>query len=115
APAGQGLVDLGNTAVFGVAEAADEGNDIESELVVGQGEVGLGLGPIRAVKAGARRVGAAADVQGQPGDGVQGGDRAVVAVIRPERVLAFRAVAGDGDQRLHAGRAGARTGAGHGE
>ena len=45
-------MDLGDGAVFGMAEAADQGQDIEAELVVGQGEVGLGLGAIGAVEAG---------------------------------------------------------------
>jgi hypothetical protein len=37
-------VDLGDGAVLRVAEAADEGEDVEAELVVGQGDVGLSLG-----------------------------------------------------------------------
>jgi hypothetical protein len=41
--AGQLVVDLGDAAVFGVSESADEGEDVKAELVVGQGEVGLGL------------------------------------------------------------------------
>ena len=89
-------MDLGDAAVFGVAEAADQGEDVEAELVVGQGEVGLGLGAVGPVEAATGRVGAAADVQGQAGDGVQGGDGAEVGVVGPEPVLADGAVGHDG-------------------
>jgi hypothetical protein len=36
-------VDFGNAAMLGVPEAADEGEDVEAELVVGQSEKGLGF------------------------------------------------------------------------
>ena len=45
-PAGEFAVDLGDTAVLGIAEPADQGHDVESELVIGQGEVELGLGAV---------------------------------------------------------------------
>ena len=64
--------------MFGMAEAADQGDDIEAELVVGQGEEGFGFGAVGAVVAGAVRVGAAAELQGQAGDGVEGGDGAAI-------------------------------------
>jgi len=61
APAGQRLVDLGDGAVLGMAEPAHQRNDVEAKLMVGQGEVGLGLrsvGPVvaRAVGVGAGQV-----------------------------------------------------------
>ena len=96
AAAGQLLVDLGDAAVLGVAEASDQGDDVEAELVVGQGEVGLGLGAVGAVVAGAVGVGTAADAQGEARDGVEGGDGAVVGVGGPEEVTALGAVSGDG-------------------
>ena len=37
-------VDLGDAAVLGIAEPADQRHDVESELMIRQGEVGLGLG-----------------------------------------------------------------------
>jgi site-specific DNA recombinase len=45
AAASQFGVDLGDAAVLGVAESADRGDDVEAELVVGQGEATLLLGP----------------------------------------------------------------------
>ena len=114
AAAGQFLVDLGDAAVLGVAEAADQGQDVEAELVVGQGEVGLGLGAVGPVVAGAVGVGAAADAQGEADDAVEGGDGAVFAVGGPKEMTALRAVSGDGCEGL--GLRGARpaTGARHG-
>ena len=81
-----------------MAEPADQGHDVEAELVIGQGEVGLGLGPVGAEEAGASGIGAASDGQGQPEDAVEGGDGAEVVVAGPEPVLTFGAVEGDGDQ-----------------
>jgi hypothetical protein len=40
------LVDLGDAAVFGIAEGADEGDDIQAELVLGQGVAALLLGAV---------------------------------------------------------------------
>ena len=57
------LVDLGDAAVLGVAEASDQGDDVEAELVVGQGEAALGLGAVGAAVAGAVGVVAAADLE----------------------------------------------------
>ena len=98
--------------MLGVAEAADQREDVEAELVVGQGEVGLGLGPVGRVVARAGEVGAAPDLEGEPQDPIEGGDGAVVGVVRPEGVAALGAVAGDRGQGLGAGRAGPRTAAG---
>ena len=71
AAAGQLLVDLGDAAVLGMSEATDQGHDIESKLVIGQGEVGLGLGPVGPEEAGAIGIGAASDGQRQPEDAVE--------------------------------------------
>ena len=89
AAAGEFLVDLGDAAVLGVAEAADQGHDVEAELVVGQGEVGFGFRAVRAVVARAGGVGTAADAQRQAGDGVEGGHGAVVGVVNREALAAF--------------------------
>ena len=45
AAAGQLGVDLRDAAVLGMAESADQGDDVEAELVLGQGEPPLLLGP----------------------------------------------------------------------
>ena len=55
AAAGQLAVDLGDAAVLGMAEPTDQGHDVEAELVIGQGEVGLGLGPVGADGSGGNR------------------------------------------------------------
>ena len=93
--AGELAVDLGDTAVLGIAEPADQGHDVESELVIGQGEVGLGLGPVGPEEAGARGIGAASDGQRQPDDAIEGGNGAKVVVVGIEAVSAFGAVEGD--------------------
>ena len=70
--AGQLAVDLGDAAVLGIAEPADRGHDVESELVIGQGEMGLGLGAVGPEEAGALGIGTASDRQGQPEDAIEG-------------------------------------------
>jgi hypothetical protein len=114
AAAGEFLVDLGDAAVLGVAEATDEGDDIEAELVVGQGEVGFGLGSVRAMVAGASGVGAASDLEGKSGDGVEGGDGAVIGVVNGEALTALGAQGSDRFQGVGVGRARAASGAWHG-
>jgi hypothetical protein len=114
APAGEFLMDLGYAAVLGVAESSDESDDIEAELVVGEGEVGFGLGSVRAMVAGASGVGAAPDLEGQSGDGVEGGDGAVVGVVNGEALAALGAQGSDRFQGLGVGRARAASGAWHG-
>jgi hypothetical protein len=59
-----------------VAEPAEDGNDVEAELVRGQGEMRLGLGSEGLVEARAVGVWATANTQGQAQDGVQSGDSA---------------------------------------
>ena len=112
---GQFAVDFGDAAVFRVAEAADQGENIEAELVVRQSEVRFGLWSVGPVEAFAGRVGAAANVQGEANDAVQRGHRAEVAVVVPELVEADGAMSGEGNQGL--GMRGPRPCAGtwHGE
>ena len=105
AASGEFLVDLRDAAVFGVAQPSDQGEDVQAELVVRQREVRLRLGAIGPAVAAAGRVVAAADLDRQAGDGVQGGDSAEVGVVGAEPALADRAVRQDGRERLRAGRA----------
>jgi hypothetical protein len=42
---------LAQVAEIGVAEPTDRGHDVEAEFVIGQGEMGLGLGPVGAEEA----------------------------------------------------------------
>ena len=60
--------------------------------MIGQGEVGLGLGAVGPEQAGALGIGAASDGQGQPEDAVESADRAKVLVVGIAPVLAFGAV-----------------------
>ena len=67
--AGEVGADLGYGPVLGVPEAADEGDHVEPELVVGQGGPALGLRPVGLLVGGAPDVVAAADQEveaGQP-------------------------------------------------
>jgi hypothetical protein len=70
--ASQFLVDLRDAAVLGVAEASDQGQDVEAELVVRQGEEGLGFRTVGAVVAGTVGVGARANAQGEASDRLSG-------------------------------------------
>ena len=109
ATAGQLVVDLRDAAVLGMTEATDQRHDIEPELVIGQGEVGLGLGPVGLMETGAIGIGAASDGQRQPEDAVESRDGAEVVVAGMEPVLTFRAVERDGDQAQGAIGLGARS------
>src|SRR5436190_7514315 len=91
AAAGQLLVDLRDAAMLGVAEASDQGQHIQAKLVAGKGQEGFGFRAERAVVAGAVGVGTAADAQGQTLDAVEGGNGAIVGVVIPEEMAAFRA------------------------
>ena len=98
AAVGQFPMDLGDAAVLCVAKTTDRGHDVEAEFVIGQGEMGLGLGPIRAEEAGAIEVVTASDGQVQAEDAIEGSDGAVVGVTGPGPMLTFGAVEGDRDQ-----------------
>jgi hypothetical protein len=98
AAAGQVLVDLGDAAVLGMSEPTDQGNDIEAELMIGQGEVGLGLGPVGLTEPGAIGIGTTSDGQREPEDAVESGDGAEVVIAGQEPVLTFRTVKRDGYQ-----------------
>ena len=74
AAAGQVGVDLGDAAVLGVPQGADQGDDVEAELVLGQGEAALLLGAERDARSGGSGVMAAADLEAEPDGAVQGGD-----------------------------------------
>jgi hypothetical protein len=98
AAAGQVVVDLGDAAVLDMSEPTDQGHDIEAELVIRQGEVGLGLGPVGLTKTGAIGIGAASDGQCEPEDAVESSDGAEVVIAGQEPVLTFRTIERDGYQ-----------------
>jgi hypothetical protein len=89
--------------VLGVTESSDQGDDREAEGVVGEGEVGFGLGSVGAVIAGTAGLCAASDLAGQSGHGVEGGDRAVVGVIKVQAVAPLGAAGRDRLERLGVG------------
>ena len=78
-------VDLRDAAVLGVAEPADQGDDVEAELVLRQGEAPLLLGAEAGLVAGAVGVAAAADLEAQADQPLQGDDGALGRGGRPER------------------------------
>jgi hypothetical protein len=99
--AAQFLMNLGDAAMLGVAEAADQSDDIEAELVVGQGEVWFGLRAVGPVIAGTVSLGTAADLERQARDGVQRGDGAVIGLGEVEAVTTLGATDRHRFQRLH--------------
>jgi hypothetical protein len=87
-------VNLRDTAVFDIPEVADQGNDVEAELMMGQGIMGFGLGAIGLVKAWARGVRTSPDAEDQSHEALQGGDRTTGVVSVPKGLSTFRAVLG---------------------
>jgi hypothetical protein len=91
-------MDLGDAAVLGMPQGADGGDDVEAELVLGQGEAALLLGPQRDGVAGAVRVATASDLEPEPDRAGQGGDGPLGLVGGPERPGAGGADAGESGQ-----------------
>jgi hypothetical protein len=56
------------------AEPTDQGHDIEPELVMRQGEVGLGLGPVGQEESRAVGIGAPPNREGQADDAIERAD-----------------------------------------
>jgi hypothetical protein len=56
-------MDLGDAAVLGMPQGPDQGDDVESELVLGQGETPFLLGPERYGVARTERITAAVDLE----------------------------------------------------
>ena len=69
--------------MLAIAQGANERNDVEPELVMGQSPAAFGLGPVRFVIARALGVMAADDGQGEAANVVQGRDGALVLVDDP--------------------------------
>jgi hypothetical protein len=79
----QCLVDLRDRAVLAVAQGADEGNDIQTELAMRQCPSTLFLGTVGMMVARTGRVGAVQDSQGQAADILNRGDCALGLVEVP--------------------------------
>jgi hypothetical protein len=91
-------VDLRDAAVLAVAERADQGDDVEAERVLRQGEGPLRLGAEADAAAGALGVPAATDLEPQPDKALEGGDRPLGLERRPQRPAASGAVPSGGEQ-----------------
>jgi hypothetical protein len=78
-------MDLGGAPVLGAAQGADQGDDVEAELVLREGEAALRLGAERDGTSGTSRVATAADPEPEPDRADQGGDGPLGLVGGPER------------------------------
>ena len=97
-------MDLRDAAVLGMAQATDQGDDVEAELGFGQGEPPLLLGPERGPESRAVGFATPADLDAEAEDAVEGDDGAAVLVGGPERPVAAGAAAGRGGQLQLTGR-----------
>src|SRR5262245_41487946 len=61
----QVLVDFRETTVLRIAQRPDPGDDIEANLMLGQGEPSLCFGPVRALNLGTGAVKTAPNLQGE--------------------------------------------------
>jgi hypothetical protein len=98
-------MEFGNATVFGVAQPAHEGDDVESELVMRECKVRFRFRPVGAVEARTSKIGTAPNMKSKACDSIKRGDSTVIGIVSPESVLAFRAVVNDRGKRLNAGRA----------
>ena len=102
----QCLVNLGDTAMVAVAQGANAGNDVEAELMMGQGPGAFFLGAIGLMVPATLGIVAADDGQGEAADVVQGGNGALILINHPETAPTARTLAahrgqvhGAGDRR----------------
>jgi hypothetical protein len=98
APGGEHRVDLGHAAMLAVAQGPDEGDDVQAELVLGQGQGALTLRPVRLVEAGAVERLAPADLETQADRAGQRHKGAMVLVADAHRGSAGRAKPTGGTQ-----------------
>ena len=109
----QGGMNLRDALVAAVAAQPDEGDHVQAELALGQGEAAFGLGSVRPAEARASRRAAAADLEGEPDDAVERRDRAPVVVGDPQRAVAAGAAIIAWDERRVRGRRRTAGRAGH--
>src|SRR5262249_9561797 len=96
-------MDSGNTGVVGIALRANEGEDIEAKFVLGQGQAPFRFRPVRFPHLGTRRIEAAPNLEGEPHDGFQGRDGAVVVIGSPHELTAAGTMTHKGLQGLREG------------
>src|SRR5262249_40889406 len=85
-------MNLRDAAMPGVPQGADEGDDVEAKLVLGQGEAALALGAVGAEVAWALLVMAAADSQVQARAAGQLAEGGVVGVVQPHALATSGAI-----------------------
>src|SRR5215470_13470423 len=76
-------MDGRDTVVVGIALRANEGEDIEAKLVLGPHQAPCRFGPVRFAHLGTRRIEAAPHLEGEPHDGLQGGNGTIVVLSGP--------------------------------
>jgi hypothetical protein len=99
----QRLMDFRDAAVLAIASVAHPGDDIEAELVLGEGQAAFGFRAIGFTKLQAGGVEAAANLQRETQNGLQGREGAVVVVSGPHGIAAAWAVTGHRQQGLRGG------------
>jgi len=82
------LIDFRQTAVLGVAQGAHPGDDIEAQLVLGQGEPSLFFGTVGAVKLWTGTGEIAPNLHSEMHHLFQSGDGAIVMISRPHHFTA---------------------------
>jgi hypothetical protein len=108
-------MDLGDTAVLGVPQGADEGDDVEAELEFREGEVSLLLGSEGDMVSGTSGLATAADLEAEPDHAVEGGDRALGLVGGPEGAAALGTGAGECGELEGLAGLGSGSPSGHGD
>ena len=89
----QGLMDVWDTAVVAVALLTNEGDDIETTLVLGERQSPFLFGAVGVVHVRTGLVATAANLEGEPQDRCARGDSPVVMVGGPQRLATGGAVA----------------------
>ncbi len=103
----QGLMDFWDTAVVAIALLANEGDDVETKLVLGERQSPFLFGAVGLVQVRTGLVETAANLEGETQDRVERGDGTVVMVGGPQSLATGRAVAQEWLQGLHFRRDGA--------
>jgi hypothetical protein len=98
-----GLMDGRHTVVVGRALRADAGQDLEATRVLGQGQAPCRCGPVWLAPLGARRLEAAPHLEGEPHEGLQGGESAIGVRGGPQRLTAAGTLAHNRLQGLRMG------------
>ena len=86
--------------MVGIALRANEGEDIEAKLVLGQGQAPFRFGPVWFAQLGTGQIEAASNLEGEPHDRLKGGNGTVVVISSPHGLTAAGTLAHNGLQGL---------------